>query len=128
MKRIICAVFILFLITPLFTEEFSLKKKFNDKPIFDTLQLTAWMLIDLDTVFTYRSRWHYGIGEANPFWRPLLDKPALVFALDMVIKVGITWSLQKLYKRNKYAAYFLVVAINLMQISVVYGHLRAWRR
>lgn len=128
MKRIICAVFILFLITPLFTEEFSLKKRFNDKPIFDTLQFTAWALIDLDTVFTYNSIWNYGLGEANPFWRSILDKPALVFTIDIILKVGITWGLQKLYKKNKYAAYFFIIAINIMQVSVVYGHLEAWRR
>jgi len=113
---------------PLFAEEFSLKKKFNDKPIFDTLQFTAWTLIDLDTFCTYRSHWHYGLGEANPFWRSMLDKPALIFAVDMILKVGITWSLQKLYKKNKYAAYFLVVLVNIVQIHCVHSHLRAWRK
>lgn len=121
-------IFILLLTTPLYAEEFKIERSFNDKPIFNTLQFTGYALIDLDTFCTYRSRWHYGLGEANPFWRTILDKPALVFALDMAIKTGIIWGTSWLYKKNKAVAYFLIAAVNIVQIYCVCSHLEAWRR
>lgn len=118
MKKLIYVVFILFLATPLFSD---------DKPIFEALQFTTWALIDLDTICTYNSIWNYRLGEANPFWKSKLNKPTLVFALDMAIKIGIIWGTSKIYKKNKYIAYFLIVVVNIVQVHCIHSHLKAWR-
>jgi len=119
---------IILLVTPVFADEFTLKKSFDDEPIFNFLQYSAWVLIDMDTVFTYRSLYNYGFEEANPFWRGILDKPALVFTIDMAIKVGIVWGTSKLYKKNKLLAYGIIILVNVVQIYCVNSHLRAWRK
>lgn len=128
MKKIIFIILILTLANPIFAEDFKLKLSFDDEPIFNFLQYSAWVLIDLDTVCTYKSVWNYGFEEANPFWRGILDKPELVFAIDMVIKVGIVWGTSKLYKKNKLLAYGIIILVNVVQIYCVNSHLRAWRK
>jgi len=120
---------IILLATPVFADEFTLKKSSDDDTIFNLLQYSAWVLIDLDTVLTYRTINRYGLeAEATRFWRGILDKPALVFAIDMVIKVGIVWGTSKLYKKNKILAYAIIVLVNVVQIYCVNSHLKAWRK
>lgn len=120
--------FILSLVSPIFADEFTLKKSSDNDIVFNLLQYTGWILIDLDTVCTYTSLYNYGFEEANPFWRGILDKPALVFTIDMLIKVGIVWGTSKLYKKNKLLAYAIIVLVNVVQIYCVNSHLKAWRR
>lgn len=96
---------------------------------FGLLQYSAWILIDLDAVLTYRTISRHGLSaEANPFWRSILDKPALVFAVDMVIKIGICWGTTKLYKKNKFLAYLVIALVNIVQIYHVNTHLNLWRK
>jgi len=126
--------FIFILITPLFAGDFSLtksytcKKSSNTDTAFGLLQYSAWLLIDMDTVLTYRTISRYGLNaEATPFWRSTLDKPALVFAIDMVIKVGIVWGTSKLYKKSKLLAYCFIIGSNIVQIYYVGTHFDLWR-
>lgn len=130
MKKIICMIFILILSTSLFAEDFSLTKSYMPKKspkvdlAFGLLQYSAWLLIDLDTVLTYRTINRYGLNaESTPFWRSILDKPALVFVVDMVIKIGIIWGTTKLFKKNKFLAYCAIVLVNVVQIYCVNTHL-----
>lgn len=118
------------LTTPVFAENFSLTKSYKPKKssnvdvAFGLLQYSAWLLIDMDTVFTYRTTWRYGLSsEANPFWRGILDKPALVFAIDIVIKVGIIWGTTKLFKKNKFLAYSVIILVNIVEIYCISTHL-----
>jgi len=127
MKRLAYIILALTLVTPLLAEKFTLKKPFNDKPIFNTLQFTAWTLIDLDTFCTYKSYWHYGLKEANPFWRDILDRPELVFTVDMIIKTSIIWGTSEIYKKNKKLAYFVIILVNVIQVYCVYNHVKAWQ-
>ena len=126
---------LLMLSSGLFAENFSLTKDFRLKNssnmdfAFGLLQRSAWFLIDLDTVLTYRNISRYGLSaEANPFWRSILDKPTLVFAVDMVIKIGIFWGTTKLYKKNKFLAYLVIALVNIAQIYYVNTHLNLWRK
>jgi|GEM_PF-6216811 len=121
--------FIFILTSPIFGEGFSLsgkntrQKSFDEDTVFTLLQYSAWFLIDMDTVFTYRTIWRHGLSaEANPFWRGILDKPALVFAIDMVIKVGIVWGTSKLYKKSKLLAYCFIIGVNIVQIYCISTH------
>ena len=130
MRRIL-AILLFFCVfcLPVFADEFTLKKSSDDDTIFNLLQYSAWILIDMDTVLTYRTINRYGIeAEATRFWRGILDKPALVFAIDMVIKVGIVWGTSKLYKKNKILAYAIIVLVNVVQIYCVHSHLKGWRK
>lgn len=128
-KILIFGVICFLFIAPLYAEEFTLKKSLRPETAFRLLQYSAWGLIDLDTVLTYRLVGRYGLSaEANPFWRNILDKPALVFAIDMVIKVGIVWGTSKLYKKNKLLAYVIIVAVNISYISVACLHFKVWRQ
>ena len=130
MRRIL-AILLFFCVIcwSLFADEFTLKKSSDDDTIFNLLQYSAWVLIDMDTVLTYRTINRYGLeAEATRFWRGISDKPALVFAIDMVIKVGIVWGTSKLYKKNKLLAYAIIVLVNVVQIYCVHSHLRAWRK
>jgi len=129
MKRIL-AIFLFFYVFcwPLFAGEFTIKKSSDDDTVFNLLQYSAWVLIDMDTVLTFRTINRYGLkAEANPFWRSILDKPALVFAIDMVIKVGLIWGTSRLYKKNKTLAYAVIILVNVVQIYCVNSHIRAWR-
>ena len=129
MKRLIFIIFFLILINPAFAKDFKFKLSSDNETIFNLLQYSAWVLIDLDTVLTYRTINRYGLeAEATRFWRGILDKPALVFAIDMVIKVGIVWGTSKLYKKNKILAYAIIVLVNVVQIYCVNSHLKAWRK
>lgn len=128
MKRLICIIFIILLMPPLFAEEFKLKRTFNDKPIFNALQFTACILNDMDTICTYKSIWFHRLREANPFWKNKIDKPGLVFALDLVIKTGIIWGTSKLYKKSKVAAYVVVIVLNVVSAYAIYQHLSMWKK
>lgn len=132
MKKLVIITFILILTTTLFAQDFTLKLKssFDDKPIFNFLQYSSWVLIDLDMVCTYKSIWQYGgrIREVNPFWRSIIDKPPLVFTVTTLINVGIFLGTSKLYKKNKFLAYVIIVAVNIVEIYCINTHFKAWRR
>lgn len=127
--------FIFITASPVFAEDFSLTKDFtlkkssNTDIAFGLLQYSAWILINMDMVFTSRTISRYGLkAETNPFWRSIWDKPALVFATVMVINIGICWGTTKLYKKNKFLAYLVIALVNIVQIYYVNTHLNLWRK
>ena len=129
----LCFIFII--TSPVFAENFSLTKDFalkkssNEDVAFRLLQFSACTLINVDTVFTYKIIWQYGLNaEANRFWRSILDKTPLVFAKVMVIHMGICWGTSKLFKKNKFLAYLVIALVNVMEIYCIVGHLSLWKK
>lgn len=131
-KQIATICLMILLVTGLHADtakDFTLKKNPKADVGFTLLQGSACILADVDTILTYRGVSRWGLSyEQNPFWRNKLDKPALVFVLDMVIKTGIICATSKLYKKNKFLAYCVLIGINVVYGLVVYNHCRIWKR
>ena len=130
MKKLICIMFILTLMSPLFAEEFTLKKASKNETIFNLLQFSGYFLINTDIVFTYNSIWNYGgkIRETNPFWRMILDRPPLVFTTVCLINIGIIIGSSWLYKKNKFLAYVFVALVNIIEIYCIGTHVKLWKK
>ncbi len=128
-KIIVSTLFFVVLIIPVNANDFSLSKT-KPKPVFSLLQFTGVALIKADLVVTYHSIWNSKgmIGELNPLWRGLLNKPTFMFVTYSLINIGIVIGTNWLYKKNKTLAWVFIVAVNVIEIYCVYAHLRLQKK
>ncbi len=134
-KLISVALFLSLSVAPIFADsDFTLtkniKKKTEDRTVFNLLQFSGVMLTNVDNMVTYYSLWYSNgrILEANPFWRSIHHKPALVFVTFQIVNLGIIAGSNWLYKRSKFLAYIFIIAVNIIEIYCVYGHLRLQKK
>ena len=130
MKKFISVIFILTLMTPLFAEDFTLKKSSNAKSVFNLLQFTGINLVNIDTVISYNLIWNSKgrIKEANPFWRGFQKSPPLDFAVTYIINTGIVLGSSWLYKKNRFLAYAFIALVNIIEIYCVYSNIKLWNK
>jgi len=102
-----------------------------DDTVFNSLQFSAVVSINLDTALTYDAIWNYGAKEGNPIVATYIDNVPLTLGIDLMINTALTWGTNKIYKKNKPLAYAIVIGVNLIQAYFLYTHYRlrqqAWR-
>lgn len=115
MKRyIVAVVFVLFLVS--FASA--------DETLFKSLQYSAVMSINLDTVLTYDAIWNHGAREGNPLAASYIKNIPLTIGIDLAINTALLWGTSKLYKKNKPLSYAIVIGVNLLQAYCLYLHYR----
>ncbi len=122
MKKIIIAVVLLFCLISFLSA--------NDT-IFKSLQYSAVMSINLDTILTYDALWNHGAREGNPVVASYINNVPLTIGIDLAINTALLWGTSKLYKKNKPLSYAIVIGVNLLQAYCLYLHYRlrqqSWR-
>lgn len=102
-----------------------------DDTVFNSLQFSAVVSINLDTALTYDAIWNYGAKEGNPIVATYIDNVPLTLGIDLMINTALVWGTKKIYKKNKPLAYAIVIGVNLIQAYFLYTHYRlrqqAWR-
>lgn len=102
-----------------------------NETIFKSLQFSAVMSINLDTVLTYEALWNHGAREGNPIVASYIKNVPLTVGIDFAINTALLWGTSKLYKKNKPLSYAIVIGVNLIQAYCFYLHYRlrqhSWR-
>jgi len=97
---------------------------FADDAVFNSLQFSAVVSINLDTALTYDALNRYGAREGNPIVASYIDNVPLTLGIDFMINTALIWGTNKIYKKNKPLAYAIVIGINLIQAYCFYTHYR----
>jgi hypothetical protein len=95
-----------------------------DDKVFRSLQFSAVLSINLDTMLTYDAIWNYGAKERNPAVAAYIDNLPLTLGIDTVLNMTLIWGTNKIYKKNKTLAYAIVIGVNLIQAYCFYTHHR----
>jgi hypothetical protein len=113
MKKVLLASFLIFCIVNSLSA---------DDKIFRSLQFSAVVSINLDTMLTYDAIWNYGAKERNPIVGAYIDNLPLTLGIDSLINMTLVWGTNKIYKKNKTLAYAIVIGVNLIQAYCFYTH------
>jgi len=98
-----------------------------DDALFNSLQFSAVVSINLDTALTYDAINRYGAREGNPIIASYIDNVPLTLGIDFMINTALIWGTNKIYKKNKPLAYAIVIGVNLIQAYCFYTHYRLRR-
>jgi len=82
---------------------------------FRFLSFTFSSMVMADTVLTWDAIHNHNCYEGNPFWVPIIDKPALVVPLDLAICAGVSIGARWLYGKNKALAWTFLLVANVIQ-------------
>ena len=82
MKRIIITAVLLFCSVNLLSA---------DDALFKSLQYSAVMSINLDTVLTYDAIWNHGAIEGNPVVASYIKNIPLTIGIDLAINTALLW-------------------------------------
>ena len=93
-----------------------------DDKIFRSLQFSAVVSINLDTMLTYDAIWNYGAKERNPIVAAHINNLPLTLGIDSLINMTLVWGTNKIYKKNKLLAYAIVIGVNLIQAYCFFTH------
>jgi len=115
MKKIIIAIVPFFCLVSLLSA---------DETLFKSLQYSAVMSINLDTVLTYEALWNHSAREGNPVVASYIKNVPLTVGIDLAINTALLWGTSKLYKKNKPLSYSIVIGVNLIQAYCFYLHYR----
>jgi len=86
---------------------------------FDLMKSTYFTLHLLDTGLTFALEQNPCIIECNPIWKPVIDKPGLVMALDFGILIGANYLFDRIHRWNKPVSYIVLGLCVLVQGWVV---------
>lgn len=92
--------------------------------VFKSLQFSAVMSVNLDTMLTYDAIWNYGAKEMNPIVASYIENVPLTLGIDFALNTALVWGTNKIYKKNKTLAYAIVIGVNLIQAYCFYTHYR----
>ena len=102
----------------------------NDEPpkAHRALSFIACGTIIADTFLTYDWIYRCHGEEGNPFWKPIIRKPAIVLTLDLGTCFGITEGSRAAWKKNKLLGWLIPAAVVIVQSYTLYDHYQIRRK